>query len=336
MLAHDLRSPITGSERIVSMILDGLAGSITSKQQQLLSLVSGTNKNLLLMINNVLDAYRLEAGGEKFQMIRLNLSTIIAECMQDIEPIAQSKNIQLRSNLNCPHDVLADPLAMRRVITNLINNAIKFTPVGGCVEVIFEKQDGKASLKIKDNGIGIQPEKMPFLFERFYQADAQNRTAGLGIGLHLCKHLVNAQKGDISCKSDPASGSIFEVILPIAYDKSVRALIVDDNAANRMVLQQMLKHLKVGSVSVCSGIEALSATSNHSFDAIFMDLQMPGLDGFDTSKAMRDAGIDSPIVAYTGFGDFGPSSFGESGISDVMHKPVELTRVREIVEQWMR
>jgi signal transduction histidine kinase len=333
MLAHDLRSPITGADRIVSLILDGLAGTLSEKQQQLLSMVSGTNKTLLLMINNVLDSYRLEEGGEKFLITRLDLSALIAECLQDLEPVAQGKDIQLRHTTTVPHEVLADSMAMRRVITNLVSNALKFTPSGGCVEVIFEMEGVKASLKVKDNGIGIEPEKLPNLFERFYQADTQNRASGLGLGLHLCKHLVDAQRGTLTCESSPNKGTTFNVLLPVAYKESVKALIVDDDPVNRVTLQRMLKRLSVDSVSVSSGIEALSVTSNHSFQAIFMDIQMPGLDGYDTTRAMREAGMHAPIVAYTN--NYVLKDVSESGMSDILQKPADPARVKQVVDQWL-
>ena len=333
MLAHDLRSPITGADRIISLILDGMAGPLSERQQNLLSMVSGTNKTLLLMINNVLDAYRLEEGGEKFLITRLDLSTLIVDCLQDLEPVAHGKDIRLRHTSTVPHEVLADSMAMRRVITNLVSNALKFTPSGGQVEVIFEMEGVKACLKVIDNGIGIESEKLPNLFERFYQTHAQNRAAGLGLGLHLCKHLVDAQRGTISCESTLNEGTTFKVLLPVAYRESVKALIVDDNAANRHTLQRMLKHCSVDSIAVSSGIEALSVTSNHSFQAIFMDLQMPGLDGYDTTRALREAGTRTPIVAYTG--NYELKDLSASGMSDVLQKPVELARVRQVVDQWM-
>jgi CheY-like chemotaxis protein len=287
------------------------------------------------MINNVLDAYRLDAGGEQFQITRVDLDSLIAECLQDLEPIAQGKSIELRMSSTCKHKAYADNMAMRRVIINLVSNALKFTPAGGSVQVSCEQIGGAISLKVKDDGIGIAPEKLPNLFERFYQTDTQNRASGLGLGLHLCQHLMIAQKGTISCTSKPGEGSTFEVTLPIAYEESVKALIVDDNAANRMTLQRMLKRLSVESVAVSNGLEAIAAATTHSFEAVFMDIQMPGMDGFNTSKAMREAGVSAPIVAYTGFGDGTLQKFSEAGMSDVLEKPAALARVKEVIEQYI-
>jgi signal transduction histidine kinase len=335
MLAHDLRSPLGGADRILSMLLDGLAGTISEKQHQLLSMVSGTNKTVLMMINNVLDAYRLEAGGEQFNLGRIDLELIISECLLDLEPISQGKNIELRVSYSLKNRVRADAIAMRRIILNLVGNALKFTPTGGRIDVVCEENEGKASIKVIDNGIGIAAEKIPYVFERFYQTESQNRSSGLGLGLYLCKHLVEAQKGSISCKSSVGEGTTFEVILPTAYKESIKALIVDDDETNRLSLQHLLERLSIESVSVSNGTDALLAASNHSFEAVFMDIQMAGLDGFLTSKAMRQAGINTPIVAYTETSDCEIEKLADTGLNDIIGKPATLARLKEIVEQWM-
>ena len=260
MLAHDLRSPINGADRLVSVMLGGLAGPLTEKQQQLLSMLGGTHKTLLLMINNVLEAYRLEAGGERFEIAPIDIHRLTVECIQDIEPIAMGKNIELRFASQFRKYVLADIIAMRRVITNLLSNALKFTDEGGFVEVSLEQDAGRAILRVTDNGVGIPLEKQSHIFERFYQTDAHNRATGLGLGLHLCKHLITAQRGAISCKSQPGIGSTFEVALDIAHSNSVRAGIVDDNELDRIALPRMLQCLSIENISPDNGRDALAAT----------------------------------------------------------------------------
>jgi signal transduction histidine kinase len=217
------------------MLLAGLTGPVTEKQNHLLSLVSGTHKTLLLMINNVLDSYKLDAGGETFNGALIDLGSVITECVRDAESLASEKNIQIHQLIIYRHPVYADALAMRRVIANLINNAIKYTGTGGLIEVTFDELEGSAVISIKDSGIGISADQLPRLFERFYQADSINRASGLGLGLHLCKHLVEGQNGTITCISEPKVGSTFEIRLPLTVGEKAQALIVDDNATNQPI-----------------------------------------------------------------------------------------------------
>jgi CheY-like chemotaxis protein/anti-sigma regulatory factor (Ser/Thr protein kinase) len=316
-------------------MMEGLSGPVSEKQNQLLSMVSGTNKTLLLMINNVLDSYKLDAGGETFNGALIDLGAVINECVRDAESLASEKEIQIHQVITCRHSVYADSLAMRRVIANLLSNAIKFTGRGGTIEARFEELQGSAVMSIKDTGIGISSEHLPHLFERFYQADSMNRAVGLGLGLHLCKQLVEGQNGTITCVSEPKRGTTFAVRLPLAFEEKAQALIIDDNAANQLTLQRILKFLAVESIAVSSGQEALKAVAAHPFQAIFMDISMPDMDGYRVSKAMREAGQTMPIIAFTGLQNIDPKKMAEVGINDVIYKPVDIATVRQAVKQWM-
>jgi signal transduction histidine kinase len=335
MLAHDLRSPINGAERILSMVLDGLAGPISKEQTQMLSMLSGSNKSLLLMINNVLDTYKLESGSEKFVISKVDLPAAIQECVDDVSLIALSKNISLTFEGNGLISAYADVMALRRILWNLLSNALKFTPSGGSIQVQVSERGKDAVISVQDSGIGMSPEQLAKLYTRFFQSETKNRAAGLGLGLHLCKHLLDSMNGKINCSSVKDVGTVFEVFLPLAVHKPKSALIVDDNAVNLFALKNILQKLDINCTCVSDGEEALAASTSGTFDAIFMDIGMPGIDGLTTSREMRKSGLLAPIVAYTSSDQDNADEFREAGINDLLEKPANMARVQQIIDQWM-
>ena len=214
MLAHDLRNPIIGCERILSLMLDEQLGAIPEEQKQLLSMMRSSHKGLLLMIANVLDCYRIESGKEVLDIRAVNLSAVVADCLLEMSAIAVSQNITIYHCLAADIFAHADNTAMHRVINNLLSNALKFTPSGGEIRIHLSEEDDKVLLNIEDTGKGIPAEELDNLFQRFFQCQKRDRGAGLGIGLNICKQLMDAQHGSISCSSEPGVGSIFVISLP--------------------------------------------------------------------------------------------------------------------------
>jgi signal transduction histidine kinase len=213
MLAHDLRTPIFGCQRIMSLMIDGSLGALTDRQIDLLSKISDSNQSMLLMISNVLDSYRCEAGAESLICTELDVHSLVSACLVELAPLAQKNDITLVHKVSKTKKVLADQIAMRRVICNLVSNAVKFTPARGSIEITVLERDSRAILQVRDTGFGMSPEEMTNLFQRFWQAKGQYRSRGLGLGLYLCRHLVEAQSGTISCQSEAGKGTTFEVSL---------------------------------------------------------------------------------------------------------------------------
>ncbi len=222
MLAHDLRCPISGAQRLLENLIQGKVGPILPSQSTVLEAIAIGNQCMLHNINNILDVYRLEACSVTGPLIEQGLSKIISACVAETEPIAESKNISLTWQPSDIGMVMIDGLAMGRVITNLITNALKFTPEGGHVEVNLSARDGRAIIQVRDNGIGIDQASQEKLFQRFYQSDRKNRRTGLGLGLYLCRRFVEGQHGSIKCISEPGKGATFEISLPLKSAESSR------------------------------------------------------------------------------------------------------------------
>ena len=236
LLAHDLRNPIIGSNRVLELMRTGTLGPLSGEQTELLAQICSSNQSLLLMINNVMDSYRLEEGGEHFEYCNLSLKNLISSCVSEVATIAEASSIKVIVSVQPMKDALADHLAMRRVLCNLLSNAIKFTPTGGTIEVFAGDRNGQALLEVRDSGPGIQPDDLESIFERFFQTKTKHRATGLGLGLYLCRRLVSAQNGTIACHSQLGHGTTFEVTLPYADSIPVNLAAIPDTEIRRLSL----------------------------------------------------------------------------------------------------
>jgi signal transduction histidine kinase len=212
MLAHNLSIPVIGAQRILSILIE--LGSLPDDACHLLSQIKNSNQTLLHTINNALDLYRYEAHHEEFVQTEVNVARLVADCIREVKAESVTKNIRLVKSFS-PEDTLwADPLAMRKVLLNLLNNAVKFTPEGGQVKVSFRGVGGNAVLKVSDTGIGVEPDLVDLIFDRGYQKGRRYQADGFGIGLGLCKRFVEAQNGRIACRSQLNRGTTIEITLP--------------------------------------------------------------------------------------------------------------------------
>jgi signal transduction histidine kinase len=217
-LTHDLKNPIIGANRILELMAEQVMGVISPKQAKLLLQVRDSNILLLALIQTLTEVYRFERDVDSVLLENTNLLPIINLCITEITPIAEHRDIRLVAKL--PGDintVLADTNCMRRVVQNLLGNALKFTPDGGQISLTLRGTDKSVILEIGDTGPGIPDEEKVRLFQRFSQGRAGRRyTPGTGLGLFLCKQIVDAHHGEIICESQEGVGTTFRVTLPVA------------------------------------------------------------------------------------------------------------------------
>lgn len=214
LMVHDLRNPLIGIKRIVGALIDGTNLETTKSKESLYSMVQCASQSMLNLIENVLESYRLEQGGTTVQLIPVDLKELANECITELEPISRGKSIKLTNSIPNKLNVMADRIALKRVICNLLSNAIKFTPLQGVISLKAFTNPENVNLQVIDSGPGIPKEKIDHLFNRFWQSNHQNRADGLGVGLYLCKKLIEAQNGSISCSSIIGGGTTFEINLP--------------------------------------------------------------------------------------------------------------------------
>ncbi len=216
-VSHELRTPLAAIVGSVKLILDGRAGVLTETQVRLLNVVERESDRLILLVNDILDLAKLEAGRTNLDYEEADLSSIIAEASEALSPLAESKSIQLTTSteqLSGP--IVCDPSLIRQVLANLIGNAIKFTPDGGRVSVEAETNGVAVEVRVIDTGIGIPRVKWEAIFNKFEQAgQAKGPIKGTGLGLAICRQIIERHGGRIGVESEEGAGSTFSFTLPL-------------------------------------------------------------------------------------------------------------------------
>jgi signal transduction histidine kinase len=219
-MTHDLRTPIVAAERMLMLFQQGALGELSSGMQEAITTMARSNRNLLAMVNTLLEVYRYEAGRKNLYFSPVNLRETIDEVIQELSPLANEKGLTLKAALgeDVNTTVVGDRLELHRVITNLVGNAIKFTD-SGSVEVRLSNSPNATNpdtpwlvVEIQDTGPGITPEDQKMLFERFRQGS--HKRSGSGLGLHLSRRIAETHQGTIEVKSELDKGSLFIVRLP--------------------------------------------------------------------------------------------------------------------------
>ncbi len=212
-LTHDLRTPLVAADRMLSLLQQGVYGEVSEAMEQALGSIINSNENLLQMLNTLLEVHCYEVGEKLLSFINLDFKQLVHEVVQELRPVAEHKSLVLTVDWQSTlHEIKGDRLELRRVLTNLISNAIKFTETGS-IQVQVQCVDQGLELTVTDTGIGIPPENQSLIFERFRRGT--HKQSGHGLGLHLCRQIIQAHGGDIAVASTPGSGSVFSIYLPI-------------------------------------------------------------------------------------------------------------------------
>jgi signal transduction histidine kinase len=221
MVSHELRSPISAIRLQHTVILDGLAGELTPKQRELISRAQAKLEGLLELINDMLDVAKMEAGFRHFEQLPLQLPEVLGEIVEFLETKAASQGVKLRLEAapGLP-PIPADHRGMEEVFTNLISNAINYSPAGGNVTIFVDLAGDHLEVKVSDQGVGIEAEELPKIFDKFYRVKSPQtrQVIGTGLGLPIVKSVVEAHRGAIEVESQVGVGSTFRVLLPLYHD----------------------------------------------------------------------------------------------------------------------
>jgi CheY-like chemotaxis protein len=346
-MSHEIRTPLNS---VIGMTHFLLHNNPRKDQLDHLNAMAFSADNLLTIVNNVLDYSKIEAGMIKFEQISFDLDMLVDNISRSFQTNAMEKGIELilTKDKELRHKILGDPTRTSQVITNLVDNAIKFTPKGTVsISIQLQEQtDLTATLKIcvQDTGIGISDEKQEMIFERFTQANSSisRGFGGTGLGLSICKRILELQGSNLQRQSAPGKGSVFyfiqtflktddntlaalnesPAVQPVLSLKGISVLVVDDNPMNVMVAQSFLKKWGAKVDVATNGQEALDRLNTDIHRLILMDLHMPVMDGYQSSGIMRANGVKLPIIAFTAsLASEIEAQVMAAGINDILVKP---------------
>jgi PAS domain S-box-containing protein len=326
-MSHEIRTPMNA---IIGLSHLALKTPLNAKQRDYIGKVHNAGTSLLAIINDILDFSKIEAGKLDIETTEFRLDDVISSVTTVTGQKATDKGLELLAHVapGIPQSLLGDPLRLGQILTNLVNNSVKFTERGEiCVNTEMLQHTGeKCQLKfsVRDTGIGMTEEQAARLFQPFTQADMSTtrKYGGTGLGLTVCRRLVELMGGQIWLDSEPGVGTtfLFTAWFGIGQQKgsgkivperlaTVRALIVDDNSAARQIIDDLLKGVVSQADAVASAAEAIAAVKQADaaspYDVVFMDWRMPGMDGLQAARVLRgDASLQHPpaIVMVTAFG----------------------------------
>ncbi len=360
-MSHEIRTPMNGILGMAGFLADT---RLDTEQREYVATIRASADHLLSVINDILDFSKLEAGKLQLEMSPFDLRRLVQEVVEILTPQATAGRLDLvvRDDPRLPRELLGDPGRLRQILTNLAGNAIKFTPVGHVmIEIeLISQQDDEAlvRLAVADTGIGIPADKLAAIFEKFTQVDASmaRRFGGTGLGLAISRQLADLMGGHLLVESREGRGSTFwlEVPLrvshetdtrqpvptlsarPVVAPSGLRVLVAEDNAINQKVARKMLENLGCSVDLVADGREAVQMVQTLPYDIVFMDCQMPEMDGYAATAAIRGLPGEAnlvPIVAMTAHAMAGDRERClAAGMDDYISKPIKAALLAEIVQ----
>ena len=350
-MSHEIRTPLNG---VLGMVQAMERDPLSDLQRERLELIGQSGEALLVILNDILDLSKIEAGKLELDEAEFDLAALALVAQKTFKPVADGKGLAFTLEVDAAAQgtYRGDPGRVRQVLYNLIANAVKFTSVGS-VRVSIGLNEEAVRFEIADTGIGMSPDQIERLFDKFVQGDSSTtrRFGGTGLGLAICRELCRAMGGEISAQSELGRGSRFTVELPLLRtgargalvaapapqpvdnEAGLRILAAEDNSVNQLVLRTLLGQAGLDPVVVGNGEEAVAAWEREAWDVILMDVQMPVMDGPTATRRIRRREAETgraptPIIALTANAmTHQAESYRAAGMDGFVAKPIEVARL---------
>ena len=358
-MSHEIRTPLNGVLGAAELLSKS---TLTQNQEALVGILRGSGETLLLLLNDLLDLSKIEAG--KMEMETSAFAP--ADIARDVVNLFRSKvtgNVELRLEIDStvPPRLLGDALRIRQLLSNLVGNAVKFTSKGSIVVSCLKSDNDDLVLQVRDTGVGIPEERQAAIFQPFEQADSgtARRHGGSGLGLAICSRLVELMKGTITLSSKQGEGTTITITLPLevappeavskregsastypTFRQGLRVLVAEDNKINRIIASKMLGAVGIEIAEAVDGVNAVALWEAGPWDLILMDVQMPHMDGLQATREIRRKEAASgrkavPIVALTANAMASQAeTCREAGMNDFLTKPVQHQELLAMVKKY--
>jgi len=362
-MSHEIRTPLNGVLGLAQIGHRDHDGPV----RQIFEQIMDSGQLLLGIINDILDFSKIEAGKLQIETLPVNLQALLDRATAQVRDRASHKGLNLSTEVapDLPATCLSDPMRLEQVLLNLLSNAVKFTATGQ-VQVSAGQREGQLVLSVTDTGIGMTPEQVNSLFQPFEQGDSSTtrQYGGTGLGLSISKRLVELLGGQIVVESTPGVGSRFDVVLPLVSSPPVtapdtlapestpperpigqrlaglRVLAAEDNMINQMVLREFLALEGADCVMADGGAEAIECVMQQGedrFDIVLMDIQMPGMSGYEATRELHKLAPGLPVVGQTAHAMMEDRiKCQEAGMVDLVVKPIDLNVLVQTIQRRAR
>jgi len=367
-MSHEIRTPMNAVMGFAELLADE---DLTKDQRGWVNTIRNSGNHLLQVINDILDYSKIDAGKMEIEIVECSFANVLNAVESMMNPFAVEKGIEfkIQAARNLPANLRSEPNRLRQCLVNLINNAIKFTEEGHVhVNVALEYRNDLPFTRfdIEDTGMGIPSGKQAEIFESFTQADGSTsrQYEGTGLGLAITKKLAELMGGELTLHSEEGKGSIFSLIVPVGRNVaeepalnmhdigdsssdddgsrtdqekfSGRVLVAEDVMTNQMLAKLLLEQMGLGITIADDGQLAVEQALAHEFDLILMDIQMPNMNGYEATRALRKKGITTPIIALTAHAMKGDrEKCLEAGCDDYLSKPIDRDKLENILSKYI-